>query len=313
MEELAKFLASFEFNTPLYFWIVGALVLLLIFLPWFGKKRGFAIDLQYWKKKVAFKSKRVLVLSVPVVIASVLMIGVLSNPQVTTRTITNIYGYPVMVVLDISASMSVGGDKGTSFGSAIEAYYDLIARRGDINFGLLLFSADNYIARYCVNKNELLEDTVENIKELAYLSQLTLIPEALIKARQFLTDKIKGEDKTIVLISDMDVNASETKKIVEELNNISLAGINTYIIAPGIGILWEKNVPQISGLKFFTDITDNDNIEQIYSEISATQMSVIREEEGLLKKSLIPFLMIPALIVISLCLILSETRFLKIP
>jgi LPXTG-motif cell wall-anchored protein len=43
LEELATFWSSLEFDNPLYFWIGGALILLLIFIPWFRKRRGLLL------------------------------------------------------------------------------------------------------------------------------------------------------------------------------------------------------------------------------------------------------------------------------
>jgi hypothetical protein len=312
MEEFARFLASCEFATPLYFWIAGALVLLLIFFPWFRKKRGLAIDLQYWKRKVAFKSKRVWVLSLPVIIASVLMAGVLSNPQATTRPITYIYGYPVMIVIDVSGSMGTGTNQRSGYEESLEVFNDLIARRSDINFSLLMFSAENYVARYFINKNELFRDTLENSVDIAYISMGTRINEGLEKARLFLTDNIKGEDKAIVLVSDLDVDSQMWSKTVEEMTRISLAGINLYVITTGEEKQGAFDIPQMPGLKI-VGVDDKNGIDNMCAEISAMKMSPIREEEGLSQKSLIPFLILPALGVIYICLVLGETRFRKIP
>jgi hypothetical protein len=311
MEELSQFLASCEFATPLYFWIAGALVLLLIFFPLARKKRRLAIDLQYWKKKVAFKSNRVWLLSIPVVITSILMVGVLSDPQAITRPITYVYGYPVMLVIDISGSMGVENSQHSSYEKSLEAFNDLIARRGDINFGLLLFSAENYVARYFINKNELFKDTLENKEDIVDISMGTQPTKALEKARLFLTDHIKGEDKAIVLISDLSVFGQVRLDMTAEMTRISLADINLYIVFTGEeqSVL---DIPQLSGLKI-VDINDKEGLDQMCEEISAMQISPIREEEGLLQKSLIPFLILPALGVIVLCLILGETRFRKIP
>jgi hypothetical protein len=233
----------------------------------------------------------------------------LSDPRTTEKPITYIYGHPVMVVLDISVSMGAGHTDQTSFSNAVEAFNELTARKSDINFGLLLFSTKNYIARYFINKNELFKDTLENMGEIIQMSQGTQIAKALVKAQLFLADKIKGDDKTIILISDMDVASSDWKNIVDELTSISLAGMNTYIVGTGLGTQWAANIPQISGLK----IMDVTGIDQICAEISAMQISPIREEEGLLKKSMIQFFILPALGVITLCLILGATRFRKIP
>lgn len=316
MEESAKFLASCEFATPLYFGIGGALVLLLIFFPWARKRRGLAIDLTYWKRKVAFKSKRVWVLSVLVVIASILMAGVLSDPRVPTRPIASIYGKPVMLVVDVSGSMVA--DTGpqpqrTSFEEAREAFNDFIARRADINSSLIIYSTENYVARYFTYKNELFKDTLENTEEINYISTGTRTAEALAKARQFLTDNIENKaDKAIVLIYDMQTDLKAMLEMAEEMDRISLAGINLYIITIGAEKRGTVAIPQMSGLKI-VDINDKYGIDQICEEISAMQSSPVREEEGLLKKSLIPFLILPALGLITLCLLLGETRFRKIP
>lgn len=316
MEESAKFLASFEFATPLYFGIGGALVLLLIFFPWARKRRGLAIDLQYWKPRVAFKSKRVWVLSVLVVIASILMAGVLSDPRVPTRPIASIYGKPVMLVVDVSGSMVA--DTGpqpqrTSFEEAREAFNDFIARRADINSSLIIYSTENYVARYFTYKNELFKDTLENKEEINYISTGTRTAEALAKARQFLTDNIENKaDKAIVLIYDLQTDLKAMLEMAEEMDRISLAGINLYIITIGAEKRGAVAIPQMPGLKI-VDINDKYGIDQICEEISAMQSSPVREEEGLLKKSLIPFLLLPALGLITLCLLLGETRFRKIP
>ncbi|MFC2026927.1 VWA domain-containing protein [Chloroflexota bacterium] len=313
MEELAKSIASLEFATPVYFWIGGAVVLLLIFFPWTRKRRGLTIDLQYWKQEVAFKSKRVWALSIPIVIVSILTAGVLSDPQVTTRPITYVYGYPVMIVMDISGSMGVmEGPHRTSFTEAYEAYNDLISRRSDINFGLMMFSTENYIARYFINKDELFKDTLENEEEISELSMTTRIGDALIKASAFLTDNFKDEDKAIVLISDLDVETKGWPSLVVEMTAISSSDINIYIIATRKGIEKEADISHLPGLKI-VDFKDEYGIDQIYEEIYAMQISPIREEEGLLKKSFISFLILPALGIIGLCLVLGETRFRKIP
>jgi len=312
MEGLSDFLGSLEFSTPLYFWIAGALVFLLIFLPLTRKRRGLAIDLQYWKGKVALKSKRFWVLSIPVVITSMLMVGVLSNPQATEKPITDIYGYPVMVVIDVSGSMGTGTSQRTGYEESLEVFNDLIARRGDINFSLILYSAENYVARYFINKDELFLDTLENKEEIVEISMGTRPTEALARARQFLTENIKGEDKAIVFISDLNVSGQTRLDIAEEMTRVSLAGINLYIIATGEEQRRAVEIPQMSGLKA-VDMDDKDAIDQICEEIYEMQISPIREEEGLLEKSLIPFLILPALGIIGLCLALGETRFRKIP
>lgn len=251
-------------------------------------------------------------LSIPVVITSILMAGVLSSPQITEKPVTYIYGYPVMVVIDVSGSMGTGTSQRSGYEESLEVFNDLIARRGDINFGLILYSAENYVARYFINKNELFLDTLENKEEIVEISMGTHPTEALIKARQFLTEYIKGEEKAIVFISDLNVSGNVRLDIAEEMTRISLAGITLYIIATGEEQNRQVEIPQMSGLNV-VDMDDKDAIDRICEEIYEMQISPIREEIGLLEKSLIPFLILPALGIIGLCLVLSETRFRKIP
>jgi hypothetical protein len=315
MEELAKFLASCEFATPLYFWIGGALVLLLIFFPWARKRRGLAIDLQYWRPRVVFKSKRVWVLSIPVVIISILMAGAFYGPHIITRTSTLIYGKPVMLVVDVSGSMITGTElepQLTNREVALEAYNDFIARRTDINFGLIIYSTENYVARYFTYKNELFKDTLENEEEIYRIAKGTRTAEALAKARLFFADNIEDKGKAIVLISDLNYDCGAFSDMIEEIGRDLLAGINVYVIYTLGEIEAVATIPQMSGLKIIA-INDKYGIDQIYKEMSAMQRSPIKEEGGLLKESLIPFLILPALGMIILCLILSETRFRKIP
>jgi len=325
MENLIQFISSSEFATPVYFWIAGAVALLLIFMPWIREKKGLGIELQYWRDKVAFKSNRILVLSIPVFITTILMAGVLSTPQVTMKSITNIYGYPVMLVVDISGSMGIGYRQSTPFGYSQQIFNSLISVRGDINYGLLMFSNDRYIARYFINKNELFRDSLENIKEIGSLATGTRISAAVTQAHQFILDNIVGGG-ALILISDMAIVDSEWRNLISEMNEMSMEGIKPYMITPydadtviklaakgtGYANLPGVDISQVIGFKIVA-MTDTAGINEITREITSTQMLLVRQHEELLKKTLIPYFIIPAMAVFGLCLVLGETRFRKIP
>jgi hypothetical protein len=311
MGELAEFVNSCEFDTPLYFWVACALILLLIFLPWKGRRRGYAIDLHYWQARVTLKSRRYWLLAVPVVVASVLMAGVLVEPQMVEKQVTHIYGYPVMLVIDVSGSMGAGTNQRSGYQESLEVFNDLITRRGDINFSLLIYSAENYISRYFINKDELFQDTLENKDEIIEISEGTRPTEALATARRFLTENIKGQNKAIIFISDLNINGTARLDFALEVSQIALADIDLYIIATGAEAK-RVEVPQISGLRV-VDMDDKDAIDKICAEIYQMPTSSIRQEESRLEKSLLPYLILPALGIVALCLVLDETRFQKIP
>jgi hypothetical protein len=312
MDALIDFLSSCKFSTPLYFWIAGAFVLLAILFPWAKKRAGLSIDPQYLRKKVTFKSKRFWMLLIPVVFALVLVVGALSNPQAIERKVTYIYGYPVMLVVDVSGSMGAGINQRTGYEESLEVFNDLIARRSNINFGLIIFSAEKYVARYFINKNELFQDTLENKADVVEIANGTWPTQALVKAREFLTNNINGDGKAIVFISDLNVSGQERTNLAQEITRISFAGINLYILATGEEGQRTAEIPQVSGVKVI-DMNDKRGIDLMCQEIYLMQMSPIMEEETKTEKSLIPFLLLPAVVIIGLCLVLSETRFQKIP
>ncbi len=325
MDGLVEFIKACAFTTPVPFWIAGGVMLLLLFFPWFMKKRGLALDLKYWKGKVEFNSKRYWIMSVPVVIITILMAGVLSGPQVTTKTVTNVYGFPVMLVVDISGSMGVGYSFNTPFGYSYQIFDKLTSLRGDINFGLLMFSTDKYIARYFANKDELFYDSLDNLKEIQEISTGTGISGAMQLAHQFMTKNIDGEG-AIILISDMDTSALEWQRIISEINQMKLEGIKTYMITPydaetiaklaasggGIGRTSGIDIKQASDL-YIISMNDMEGINLVCQDIMTMQMSLIREDIIKEKDSLIPYFIIPALGLLGLCLVLGETGFRKIP
>lgn len=324
MEELTRLLASCEFASPLYFWIASALVLLLIFFPLPSRRRGLALDLNYWRRRVEFKRERVWVLSLLVAITSILMTTVLADPQMVTKQSLPIYGKPVMAVVDVSGSMEYKGSPGEKVTTAAEeasnferargVFYDILHRDSKADFGLLLYSTKNYVARYFAYKNELLKDTLENTEEVSFISTGTQTTAALAKARFFLSEKIQAKEKAIVLISDLHSDLEGLIEMAEEMESALWAGIKVYVIVIG----GERGLAYWAPRRTQKEVRvvgmyDEYGIDQICAEISAMESSLIGEQEILSRVSLVPFLIPPVLGLITLCLILSGTRFRKIP
>ena len=263
-----------------------------------------------------------------VALSSILMVVALTDPEINTKDSRLIHGKPVMMVIDVSGSMGVEPgryategeapvDPRTNFDKARGVFDDLVARWPDVDFAVLIYSTENYIARYFAYKNELLRDTLENRKEIDFISSGTRPVEALVRARTFLTDNVEGKDKAIVLISDLDVDFEALVGITEEMQKDLMAGIKVYLILIGDGgqggAYWNPRQSEVrEGLKIVS-MHDTAQIDQICAELSEMESSPLVEEEVLLKKSLIPFLGWPILGLCLLCLILSETRFRRVP
>jgi hypothetical protein len=328
MEELTRFLASWEFSSPRSFWIGSAAALFLIFFPFPGRKRGLALDLQFWKRRVAFRSERVWVLSILVALASLLMGAVLADPHLVRKKTVRIYGKPVMVVIDVSGSMEYRPrrrptapmlpreEELSNFEKARKAFQNLLSRNPEVDFGLLLFSTENYVARYFTPKHELLSDTLENKEEITFISLGTRAAEALAKARTFFTENVEAREKAIVLISDLEGDLEATMKMAEELERDLWTGIKVYVVViekdRKTGVDGSQRLSSIEELKM-VGMYDEAGIDRICAEMATLERSPIREETAVEKRSLIPFLIPPLLGLMVLCLVLSETRFRKVP
>lgn len=320
MEEVNEFLAACEFDSPLLFWIGTAAALLFLFFPLFKKRRGLALDLGTWQRRVDLRSRRRWVLPVLVAVTTLLMAAVLADPRVATRQSVSIYGKPVMLVIDISGSMEYRGFWGTERFSPLEkarlVFDDLLRRDIKADFGLLLYSTENYVARYFALRQELLADTLENDEEVAFIATGTRTAEALAKARTFFLEKVDAKEKAIVLISDLEADPEAVLQMAEEMERAVLAGIKVYVIVteadrrrlPGA----QASQSPVEGVTM-VEMDDGQGIDRICAEIAAMESSPVREEEMPVKKSLVPFLIPPTLGFITLCLALSDTCFRKLP
>ena len=321
MEALGKYWAGWEFASPRSFWIASALALLFVFFPPLWKRRGLTLNLTFWKKKVEFKSKVVWILPVLIAVTTVLIAATLADPQVLTKRTVPIYGKPALAVVDISGSMWYVGRRGeelAGFEKAREVLNEVLDGDLEADFGLLLFSSENYIARYFAPKKELLKDTLEVAEEIQEISYGTRAAAALALARRFLSDKIKAKDKALILISDLQESPSATAETTQELEKISKAGIKVYVIFMSqerLANIGEEPRPipiQLQGLDI-VEMDDRYGISRIRREIASMASSPIKEEAVLSRTSLISYLVPPILGLVTLCLVLSETCFRRIP
>lgn len=316
MEKLAMFWDSVEYSTPVYFVIAGILVLLLIFIPWSRRKHGLAIDLDYWQIRISAKSNRIWIMSIPVIIISLLLSGVLATPQSISRNSKLIVGKPVLMVVDYSGSTSAATElhpEETMQEAAQRVFSNLTNLRADINFALMIYAKENYVARYFTYKNELFVDTLDNWDVLMRVSQQTRTADALAAANKFMSQNTEvGVDKAIILISDLDYNANDMPEIEKTINAILANGIKLYIISTTGNEKTMAKMPQSESVTIMSSY-DSESIDKMYKNLTSMKTSVIRTNETLVKSSVIPGIMLPVIGLFLLCLVLGETRFRKVP
>ena len=328
MEELIEALGSWEFTFPIGLWIGGALLLLLALLQVSRERRGLALDLQYWAGKVRFKSRRVWVMTLLIVATSVLMASALADPQVVVKKQVSIYGKPVMLVIDVSGSMEYRAKPSPIDGTApvqeppsnIEkaraVFYDILSRDLGMDFGVLLYSTEHYIARYFAFKKDLVKDSLDNEEEIAFISSGTRTAGALALARSFLTANVETGGKAILLISDMQGDLEAMVAMAEEMENCTHVGIKVYavIIQGDDAVASSKRVspPSVVGV-MMVDMNDKWGIDQLCREMAALEDSPVSEEVTPVTRNVTSWLAAAALGLVVLSLVLSESRFRKIP
>lgn len=316
MKDLLRFLSIFELSFPYYFW-VGSAILFLVFFPNKAKKvRSFRIDLKYWMNKIQSKNKKKGIFLFLIIIISFLMLILLVDPHLISRQTFFIQGKPVMLVVDISGSMSfISKEEEISNYERAKEVVDYIISRGiGVNFGILFYSTDNYIARYFAYKNELLKDTMENWEEINHISAGTKTGSALENLRTSLFQKIEVRDKAVIILSDLieDVTGEGLAHVEEEMIKLRKMGVYIYVI-----VMEEEEQegeiikPDIEGVKYVS-YYDKRGIDTILQEIVRMDSSPLWQEELLTRKKLTPFLIIIVQLLLLVCIILSETTFRKI-
>jgi hypothetical protein len=321
MAGLSHFLASCRLGAPERLLVGTVLALLVAFLPATFRRQWLAIDWEFWRARVALKSRWVWGLRALAAVATLLLAGFLAQPEVERRERIPIYGKPVMVVVDVSGSM--GYAKGTGetvpgFERARQVALGLLDRDLDADLGLLVYSSENYIARYFASRKELLRDTLENIAEIREISYGTRTAPALAKARRFFDDMVEVQDRAILLISDLEEGPGGTAEMAEEMGKITERGIRLYVIIMGDGTQADVDQdPRLAPLRRekVTMVSMNDEyaIDRLCHEIVDMDSSPIRERQVVTRKSLVPYLLPPALIAVVLALALSEGCLRRIP
>lgn len=318
MERLFGSLVSVDLATPLVFWIGSTLLLLCIFVP-FKQKTGLALDLGFWKSKVAIGDRKRWPFQVLLAAASLLMALVAADPEITTQKTAAIYGRPVMLVVDVSGSMEYKGIAGkgdlTAREKTQQVLKDLFDRHLDADLGLLIYSTESYIARSFASKESLLKDTIENDEEINFISTGTRTAEALAKARAYFQKNESTRQKAIILITDLKTDLQAVMELAEEVDRDALAGIKVYTIITDGEEQWSRKTEstQMANERMtIIGMSDKTRIDQMCAEINAMESSPIRNEESIEKKSLVPYLILPAIGMILLCLFLSETVYRKV-
>lgn len=317
---------GFEFANPKYF------LLLLLLIPMIGwyiwkEKRSHA-DLQFsslrafkgikhagrvWLRHVLFALK---------VLAIAALVTALARPQSSNswQTYTS-EGIDIVLALDISGSMLARDFNPDRLEAAKEVATKFVLERPQDKIGLVVFSGESFTQCPLTTDQAVLVNLLREVKS-GMIEDGTAIGLGLANAVNRLKDS-QGKSKVVILLTD-GVNNSGAIAPVTAAELARTYGIRVYTI--GVGTYGEapypmqtpfgiqmQNVPveidedvlrqiaTLTGGQYFR-ATDNNKLQQIYSEIDQLEKSKI-EVKHFSKKNEQYFIFA----LIGLCLLIAES------
>ena len=278
------------------------------------------------------------------------LIVALAGPRFANdRTETQTSGIDIMLVLDLSYSM-IALDMGkpteriTRFDIASEVLTDFIRKRPDDRIGLIAFSAVPYLASpLTLNHDWLIQNLnrlhVGKIQELG-----TAIGDATAAGAKRLLAQKDSKSRIIILLTDGDNNRGE----IDPLPAAQLAaalGAKVYTIGIGIdkpcqlpaftpttgelllqpdgSILWTMTIQPanydvlgrmaaLSGARFYR-ATNLRELQSIYDDIDRLEKTEVKLRRYTLYTPLFQWPLLAALGLLTLELVLANTRYRRVP
>ncbi len=151
-------------------------------------------------------------------------------------------GSNVVILLDLSRSMSVTDVKPSRLVRARQEMSDLINTRSGIRMGMVVFATVAHVVAPITDDTQTLQHLISALDTDMVQLQGSRLSHALDRAEQLLTVQPEGHSRAILLLSDGDFPEPELFKRVAQLH---AQGIRFYVM--GIGTLEGGRVPAPRG------------------------------------------------------------------
>ena len=316
------------------------LLLLLPLLLWYlSKKNDERIrfsDLSTTRQIVpSFWARCLPILNFARFLVIVLMIFALARPQSShSRERITSEGIDILLILDISGSMRAEDFKPDNRLHAAKAViHDFLGDRKNDRIGLVVFAGESFTQCPLTLDYRVLGDLLLNV-QIGMLKDGTAIGDALANAINRLRHST-AKSKIAILLTDGENNAGSIDPLTAAQAAKTL-DIKVYTIGMGkeggasipyhdpIFAGWpsparahvdEKTLKQIAKItdgRYFR-ATDNQKLFEIYKEINQLETTKIEVTEYIRYKELAVYPLIPAILLLMLEIVLSNTRLRKIP
>ncbi len=184
----------------------------------------------------------------------------------------------IMLILDISDSMDkIGFDldhpKKRKIDAVKEVVNDFIAKRKNDRIGLISFASSAFIASPLTFDKKYLKMILQK-QQIGLLGSRTAIYDALAQSL-YLLGEDKSKSKIAILLTDGSDNMS-TISFEKLLEFIKKSKIKIYVVGVGgkedLNIKKLQKIAKVAGGEFFM-VQDKKMLEQVYSQIDASEYS----------------------------------------
>lgn len=307
-------------------------------LPYLWKRRMGAVNMSYADigllptTRVSLRLRLAPFVPVLRFLALALVIVAAARPQLAdAREVIRGEGVDIAIALDVSGSMGETDFDPNRLGAAKEIIADFISERKYDRIGLVVFSREAFIQSPPTLDHLALDRLLRDIylAEEMRIGDGTAIGSGMATAANMLKDS-SAESKLVTLITDGVNNAGELDPITVA-TAAEAVGIKLYTIGVGrdredggasvAGTVTQENpldeetlreIAAITNARYYR-ATDTEELRGIYDEINALEKSDVEILNFVRYREILAWFLVPALALLLLELVLSNTVFRRLP
>ena len=327
-------MSELSFASPwLLILLIG--VPILAAMPYLWRRRMAPAAMRYADTRLTSGSRSLRLRAMPFVpalrfLALALLIVAVARPQVAeAREVIRGEGVDIAIALDISGSMGQTDFAPNRLGAAKAIVAEFIEERTYDRIGLVVFSREAFIQSPPTLDHGVLLRLLSDVHlaDQLGIEDGTAMGSGMATAANMLKDST-SESKLVTLITDGVNNAGQLDPITVATASEAL-GIKLYTVGVGtsqpggsevVGSSQEspldeetlREIANITDAKFYL-ATDTEGLRDIYAEINALEKSEVEVLVFTRYQEVLAWLLAPALALLLVDLVLSQTVFRRLP